>query len=350
MGQKALKMPQFVPVKSTAMKLPLTMGLLFATGILLAQTDTTAPAFQFEDIDKSPVKRYASQKITGSIPNRFISIGYEYQGAAEFANPSLMINPNTVNLASAGGLRLAVNNPVISKNNLIISLGATYWRTGYRADRPNTLALTQQLGSYGMHSAGLNATVFKPLDEKHFLLFQASGDANIITDDFKRADMRAVTFSATAIYGWKPNEDFMWGLGVARTYRMGRILHIPVLMYNRNFNERWGVEAVFPARVQFRRNFNPKSMLHLGYELEGNQYAKYSGGHTHFVQRGEIKPRITWERSLSGFWWISLQAGLRANGRFVEVSKYDGKEKDELYKPTLGNTFFFNVSLNLVSL
>lgn len=350
MGLKALKMPQFVPVKSTAMKLPLTMGLLMLSGLLYAQTDTSAPAFQFEDIDKTPVKRFATQKIPSAIPNRFISIGYEFQGAAEYSNPSLRINPNTVNLASAGGLRIAVNNPVISKNNLIINLGATYWRTGYRADNPNTLDLTQQLGSYGMHSAGLNATIFKPLNEKRFLLFQVTGDANLITDDFKKADMRAVTVSGTAIYGWKPNEDLMWGIGVARTYRMGRVLHIPVLMYNRNFNERWGVEAIFPARVQFRRNFSPKSMIHMGYELEGNQYAKYSGTHTHFVQRGEIKPRITWERSLSGFWWISLQAGLRANGRFVEVSKYDGKEKDELYKPSFGNTFFFNVSLNLVSL
>jgi hypothetical protein len=201
-----------------------------------------------------------------------------------------------------------------------------------------------------MHSAGLNATIFKPLNEKRFLLFQVLGDANLITDDFKKVDMRAVTLSATAIYGWKPNEDLMWGLGVARTYRMGRVLHIPVLMYNRNFNERWGVEAVFPARVQFRRNFNPKSMIHMGYELEGNQYANFTGNGIRYLQRGEIKPRITWERSLSGFWWISLQAGLRANGRFVEVNQYDGKEKDELYKPTLGNTFFFNVSLNLVSL
>jgi hypothetical protein len=129
-------MPQFVAVKSTAMKLPLTMGLLMLSSLLYAQTDTSAPAFQFEDIDKTPVKRYASQKIPGSIPNRFISIGYEYQGAAEFTNPSLRINPNMVNLASAGGLRLAVNNPVISKNNLIISLGATYWyaQCGFECD------------------------------------------------------------------------------------------------------------------------------------------------------------------------------------------------------------------------
>ena len=35
-----------------------------------------------------------------------------------------------------------------------------------------------------------------------------------------------------------------------------------------------------------------------------------------YLRRGELKPRITYERQLAGFVWVSAQAGLRYNYRF----------------------------------
>jgi hypothetical protein len=146
----------------------------------------------------------------------------------------------------------------------------------------------------------------------------------------------------------------MWGIGVSRTYRMGRPIIVPVLMWNQTFNNKWGTEIILPAKAFIRRNFSAKSLLLAGYELEGNQYllpganTGQQGGDI-FLQRGEIKPRIQWERQVNNFIWLSAQAGARINGRFNFTNVYNGKEENEIFRTNLGTPFYFNLSLNLIS-
>ncbi len=330
------------------------LGFFVVAKLSFAQTDSSAVisnTFSFSDVDEKPVKRYCTQKVLNQTPNRFISIGYEYQGAHDFkASPTT--RNETLRFNNAQGLRLGLFTPIVSKNNLIVNLAANYWQTNYDgASYTFPYPLYQSLNNNGLHSAGLSATVFKPLNEKKFLLFQVIGDANWQSQSGGSISSDAMTYSASAIYGFKPTENLMWGLGVSRTYRLGRPIIIPVLLYNQTFNEQWGIESVFPAKVAVRRNINKKSMLFAGYELEGNQYALNNGNlRTTFLQRGEIKTKFTYERSLFGFWWLSIQTGLRVNGRFNVVDEYNGRKTNQVVTSTLGNAFFFNVSLNLVSL
>lgn len=331
----------------------LLVFIFFSASVLNAQSDSSAqamPAMSFEDMDSKPVKRFATQKVLNQSPNRFISIGYEYQGGYDFKASPAPFN-ETLHYNNTQAIRLGLFTPIVSKNNLIINLGANYHRTlyngtGYSFPYP----LYQPLNNLGLHSAGLSLTVFKPLNEKNFMIFQLMGDAN--WQQFEKGKLAvkdAVTVSGSIIYGWKPSENLIWGLGVSRTYRLGRPLLIPVLLYNQTFNEHWGIESVFPAKAAIRRNINKKSMLFAGYELEGNQYA-LNTLQTTYLQRGEIRPRISYERKLLDYWWISIQAGLRMNGRFNTVDRYNGKQSNEVVKTTMGNALFFNISINMVSL
>jgi hypothetical protein len=321
----------------------LAIGLCISQ-FALAQTDSL-PSFQFEDVDSTPVKRYASQKVLNLSPNRFISVGYEYQGGFSY-------NGGTqADVTAARGMRVGLYTPIVSTNKLILNLAGTYWRTSFPLVQKtfNSDPFINQLQAKGTTSFGINLTGFKPLNEKNFLIGFVSTDVNYI-GNVSNIDKRALTVSATGIYGWKKGENLMWGLGVSRTYRMGRVLHLPVLLYNRTFNSQWGIEALLPARAHVRRNFNAKNILLAGYELEGNQHAIYGTNNNWYLQRGEIKTRLIYERSLYKFWWVSIQVGLRANGRFTVVNTYDGKEANEVIKPTLGNALYGNISLNLVSL
>jgi hypothetical protein len=323
--------------------------LLLAVPFLKANAQEDSTAFpQFEDVDDRPVKRYATNRVLYTTPNRFISFGYEYQGAHNISSPQFVQGDRRFD--AARGPRISVNAPVVSGTKGILNLGATYWRTAYSGTSFPDL-LYSPLEQRGLHSAGINSTLFKPLNEKNLLIVQASLDGNALVQQGASPDSKALTFSATAIYGWKKSDSLMWGLGVSRTYRMGRLIHVPVLLYNRTFNDRWGLELLLPARGVVRRNFNPKTLATLGFELEGNQYAMYAiDSLITFLQRGEIKPRLNIERNLTGFWWIALQAGVRANGRFVMVNRYNGKEENEIITTKLGTPFYFNLSLNLVSL
>ncbi|HLK98053.1 MAG TPA: DUF6268 family outer membrane beta-barrel protein, partial [Hymenobacter sp.] len=244
-----------------------------------------------------------------------------------------------------------VNAPVISRSNFILNLGLTYWNTGVSIANPETSRLFGALNR-GLRSTGVNATVFKPLDLTHFLLVQGNVDVNGTYRQFSEVSNKAVTYSGTAIYGWKRNDNFMWGLGVTRTYRAGQVLHIPVLFYNRTFNPRWGVEVIFPARANLRRSFGTSGLLMLGYEIEGNAYflGTMPAGQDLFLRRGELKPRITYERKLAGFVWLSAQAGLRYNWRFNAFGTQNPVANETaLFTNTMGTAPYVNVSINLVS-
>jgi hypothetical protein len=329
---------------------------LLLTLAAFAQNDTTTGMLQFEDMDSKPVKRYATNKVLYTTPNRFISAGFEQQGSHNISSPQFVQGPRRFN--GAGGPRIAVSAPVISRTRGILNINASYWRTAYNGADAFPDVLYNSLDERGLHHASLGATVFKPLNEKNFIILQATGDAAFLTEQGASINSKAFTSSATAIYGWKRSDSLMFGIGVARTYRLGRLIHVPVLMYNRTFNDRWGLEILLPARAAVRHNFNPKTLATLGFELEGTQYAWYRNnvgvpggtGSTLFLQRGEAKPRLNIERKLFGFWWLALQTGVRVNGRFVVVDRYNGKEQHEVITTNLGSPFYLNLSLNLVSL
>ncbi|GAB2942238.1 hypothetical protein GCM10027048_03470 [Hymenobacter coalescens] len=309
----------------------------------------------FGDADK-PAQAYATQKVLYLSPTKLISVGYEAQtgfdltatGRHQAAGPADAALARNVN--RYGGLRLGVNAPVISRSNFILNLGLTYWNTDVRLDGAEASTYFQALRR-GLRSTGASATMFKPFNEQRFLLVQANTDLN---GNYRRLDElsgKGLTYSGTAIYGWKRNDNYMWGLGVTRTYRAGQLLHIPVLLYNRTFNPRWGVEAVFPARVNLRRSFGTTSLLLLGYELEGNTY--YLGplnGQDLYLRRGEMKPRITYERQLAGFVWLSAQVGYRYNWRFNTFAEQNPQgDNKPVFDHSLDNPLYFNLSVNLVS-
>lgn len=335
------------------MKKLLYLFLLIFTYQSFSQTDTTAidEFAEYGDADDKKVKLFCSQKVNYLSPTRFISVGYEYQGAfdLESANITNPQKPVHSDVSNARGLRLAFNTPVISRSNFILSLGLTYWNTDFnKGTNSSTNELNTNLFENGIRTAGLNATIFKPLNQKNFLIFQGNADLNGTYRNFDEIDFgNQMTYSAAAIYGWKKSDNLMWGIGAARTYRLGELIYVPVLLYNKTFNPKWGIEVLLPSRAAVRRNFGTTSMLLLGYELEGNAY---SLGNNLFLRRGEVKPRITYEKQIKNFIWFSAQAGMRINARF-NVFDTQNPVENELarYTNTLGNPFYLNFSINLVS-
>ncbi|GAA3919470.1 DUF6268 family outer membrane beta-barrel protein [Hymenobacter algoricola] len=347
------------------------LALLLATAPALAQvtdTTTTAPPAlenfdEFGDVSAGG-GTYNTQKVLYISPTKLISVGYEAQLPYTLTSTGqhTLINNGEPSVAetkinSARGLRLAFNAPVISRNNLIVNLGLTYWNTGLDVANPERSLYFRQLED-GLRTTGFNATVFKPFDIKHFALVQLNADASGNYRKPGDISSKNLTYSGTAIYGWKPNDNLQWGLGLSRTYRAGQLLYIPVVLYNRTFSPKWGCEVVFPARAEIRRNFGTNALLKLGYELEGNAYYLGNAGRGDvYLRRGELKPRVTYERKLAGFVWLSAQAGLRYNYRndaFRDQNPTGEREsllgsEPSLYQNELTNPLYFNLSLNLVS-
>ena len=334
------------------------------------------------DFADQSARRYCSPKIEGLSPAKLISIGYDYQsgyglGAGAFTNKASDYSwtPDSVNVLNSRGLRLGFNIPVVSRTNLVWQMGANYWEQRYAIEGLNgepsnsSHPLIQSLQENGLRTLGVNTTLFKPLDDRRFLLFQGSADLN---GDFSLPGLmplKYLKYSAALIYGIRPNEKKQWGLGIARTYRVGELNYIPVFLFNwTDRSNKWGSEILFPARAHVRYTFNPRNMLFGGFELEGQSYRLWDSpsyilynlrGEDLEIRRGEIRLRAMYEFSLKDFVWMSVQAGYRINYRY-EVDRLSGGQ--EIYRAfgllsdapyvmenRLGNPLYFQVSVNLVS-
>jgi hypothetical protein len=328
-------------------------------------------------------RRFCSPKIEGLSPSKLISIGYDYQMGYNMSADTLNsiqtspgggfnLNAQDAQLLSSHGMRIGFNIPVIAKTNLVWQLGGNYWEQRYNFADPASLEnpMLKTLSAYGLKTAGISTTLFKPLNDKYFLLFQGSAD---YSGNYTLKDMMPLNYlkySAALIYGKRPSELKQWGVGLARTYRVGEINYIPVVLYNSTDTQnKWGTEILFPARAHVRRTINSRNMLFAGYELEGQSYRMWNTSSVDAYQmrddeleirRGEIRLRMVYEFSLKEFIWMSIQAGYRINYRFDMDRLMNGEENYRAFgliddQPeyvminNLTNPLYFNISINLVS-
>jgi hypothetical protein len=310
------------------------------------------------------VKRFCTSKITGISPTKLISLGYDFQSPYTLTTNEKLPNALESSIQATHGLRLAANFPVISRNAITINLGLTYLESNYALASGPSNPLAYSLDQSALRSTGLNLTIFKPLNEKHFILVNSSHDLN---GDYRLNEWqnpKYIKHSVLAVFGWKKHDRRQFGIGVARTYRVGEVNYIPVILYNyTSRNGKWGIESFLPARFHYRRTFSPRSMLFAGFELEGNSYrlrnrdgAFNSSTNTYSnleLRRSELRFRLVYERSLYKFLWISIQAGYRYNYSF---NVDDGEffrgffgEQTYVMENKLSNPFYTNISLNLVS-
>jgi len=224
--------------------------LLIVSNVATAQVDSSE-VFDYSKFgDAEGVKRYGTLKVLNQLPQRIVSLGYEYHAGFNMPNvPIAALLPASQNFTvnQVSSFRAQANIPLISSNKIIWQLGANYWASNFNVDNPGSNLFANSINNRSMITSGINSVIFKPLNEKNFLILQASADINGVFQEFSDITTKAITVSGTAIYGWKTSDKNMIGTGISRTYRAGQILHIPVLFWNRTFNDNWGMELLLPA-------------------------------------------------------------------------------------------------------
>lgn len=363
----------------------LSLFLVCTCFMLSAQNDSIVPPSDDEedysmydnlDFADGAAKRFCTSKVFDLSPAKLISVGFDFQGPFSLETDSFpalgdrsALPGSRSNYNGAGGLRLGANIPVISKNNIIVQLGANYWQTVYYEEEQSPVdifenPINQTLRANGLKTMGLNSTIFKPFNEKYFSIVQLSGDLNGDFTFSTLPGLERTRFSFAGIFGWKKNDRKMIGFGLSRTFRGGELLYIPVVLLNWTApNRKWGAEVLAPARAHIRRTFSSRSLAMFGYELEGNSFFLNNGvnlnadGRAIELRRSELRIRGVYERSLKNFIWVSVQAGLRYNFAFEVDNIESGNdffrgffgEQPYFMENKLSNTFYTMVSINLVS-
>ncbi len=339
-----------------------------------ADMDFSAFSGDMETVDGNVAKPYCSSKIFGITPSRLISVGYDFQPSytlttnaeSETGTPA----PQDFTVGSTHGLRISTLFPVISQNDLTVSLGFNYIESQYTfgnsfeaGDDP----LAQSLSRSGaLRSMGIGLTVFKPLDEKRFLLFSTRHDLNgdYWLDEFQ--PLGTIRHSIAGLYGWRRNDRFQSAFGISRTYLAGELNYVPIILLNYTAkNDKWGLEMILPSYAYYRRNLSTQSILRAGFSLQGatyrlqnrnGQFQDESGTVLEDIElrRSELRLQAIFEQSLSGFVWIAFEVGYRYNWTFDvdsggDFSRYFVGDDPYFSQNDLTNPVYFNVSLNLVS-
>ncbi|MFY0607497.1 MAG: hypothetical protein JXR10_12335 [Cyclobacteriaceae bacterium] len=349
---------------------PKTILILASLGFALhlqAQDD------DFEDFDPSmfeevgeSVKSFATSKVLGQSPSLLISVGYDMQGPAGLNVGAYDSYPSEdVELGLSQGFRFVSNVPILSRNNILINWGISYVHLGYaRSEDKVTGPFSENLINHDLKWLNTNFTVFKPLNENRFLLMQLGAEFNGDYGFDNMPSMENMRVPAAFIYGFKPNDKLMWGPGVSRTYLGGALNYLPVIYYYHTFdNRKWGVEALFPARVQFRYRKDSRSVIMMGYQVEGATYQLSNindyqaiGSNANFedieLRRSEIRTGLTYQRGVNDFLWFSIQAGVRLNYSYNvdEGNFYRGFDDEGFFiENQLNTAFYAQLTFSMVS-
>ncbi|WP_338814834.1 DUF6268 family outer membrane beta-barrel protein [Bernardetia sp. Wsw4-3y2] len=320
----------------------------------------------FEEADDTVIKKYCNNKINNLNPTTLIGLSYDFMFGSELESINPDDSDSTFSYKSPislnHGIRLDANIPLVSKSNIIFNATFSYWESRYNFDQVDTRdALALSLNNNPLRTATLGILAFKPLDEKHFLIFQAAtslnGNYSIGTYDAGEVepDFGKMKYTASLLYGWKKSDNQNLAIGVTRTYRGGKLLHVPIFMWNKTFNNKWGMELLLPARGSLRYNFSAKSSLNFGYELEGQSYLLQNSPNNDIfatnnyeLSKSEIRGRIELNKALSSFIRLNLQAGVAPAYRF-DLANGASNDANEVSIGSLGLPMYFRIGLNFVS-
>lgn len=310
-----------------------------------------------QDASVKPVKKkvFTNPLVLGSIPKKALSIQYESQSGFDntYRFPSLLPQDNiTQKVDNVQSLRVGYFKNLVTKPKTYITLDAGYWLSQFNAANTTTPNTQQTLFSGSFHSISAATNIFKPLDQKHFVLINTSLELNGNSESLKNLSAKNLFVGGAAIYGWKKGLSSMTGVGVLRAYRLGRVIHTPAILWNKTFNPKWGVEMLLPARAVVRYRPNKENIFTAGFDLEGGQFAVSTAGasilNNTFLQRGEIRPKLGWEKELSKNTRFTLNTGVRINGRLDVAEGYDSKNIVMENSPK--TNLFINVGLHVLNL
>ncbi|PKP13379.1 MAG: hypothetical protein CVU08_05745 [Bacteroidetes bacterium HGW-Bacteroidetes-3] len=243
--------------------------------------------------------------------------------------------------------------PIVDKPYLNILGGIKYTFEEYHFENldENSNPFYRSLEDKALKSIGANVTVIKPTKSNKFWILRANADFN---GDYSGSNSGSLTdylkFSISPALGWKVNDNFSYALGVSYNYRFGSPLILPVVAINKNFNEKWGIEAILPLFIKSRYIHNSGLNWLNTIEVDGASYklnnlepelGQFNNIHLH---RSAIQFSTRIEKRLVGWLWAASEVGYNENLTY-NVTNSNRSKKDIIFENTLKGGLLFNVSL-----
>ncbi|WP_439881134.1 DUF6268 family outer membrane beta-barrel protein [Pontibacter sp. MBLB2868] len=327
----------------------LTLLLVFCIFIYEQHAQAQSPEVE-------TLEEYATPNVRGMGKSRGVIVGYErlpnFDIDSESDDPKIGNGSGRVHRHNKFYVRAfapAVNKP---QTKVIVGIDYKLEEFNFSEISPSSYSLYRYLEDKDLKSLGLQVAYLHSMDNRRFYLFRIKGELNgdYTRDNISIPDYLKVTLDLA--YGWKRTPDYALGIGLQLGYAYGRQSIYPGILFNKTFNDKWGVESIFPANARVRYNFDEKTLLYGGYRLEGASYDIFANstalqefGEIEF-RRTDIKGLLRLEREIYDFIWFGVEGGFRQYYRhriFDEVGS-----RDPLITNDLAGAGYVNVEIFLV--
>lgn len=310
------------------------------------------PIFLPDDFDyeAEDVGCICTPGVINKSPGKGLLIEYKLTSGGSFTPDEVATGISPSKVTNLGRLRLRLKVPVIIKPKVKFLVGFDHFRENYNFNfiQPVFAEQLNLLANTTLKTSRITGYFLQSFGENNYLGLQVrgafSGNYNgiIDTDSYYRQ------LRASAIWGVKKRDDLEWGIGLVYSENFSRKRVLPFFLYNRTYNERWGLESAFPVSILMRYNFTPTSLLLFGPELTSANYAlrgeQQSPEDDYYFRHTELQFGAKYERQISPWIWANIHAGLQVNFD----SRYEkALNIDELFEPDLITGAFLKIGLFL---
>ena len=287
-----------------------------------------------QDLVLSPIgETFCKPGVVGKSPSKGLVFDYTVLPNIKvypFKNGIQDLNPQNL---SSNRLSFKLKAPIIYKKSFTMLVGFAHYRESYEVSRlaNGDETILNSINERSLKSSRLSLYMIKPVNNKIYMAFKADASFNGDYKGLISFNSRYVKYNVALILGVKPRPDIEWGAGLLfrSSFVRSSVPVLPFGIYNRTFNEKWGIETVLPVSIKGRYRINTKSLLLFGPEYESRTYSldNINSGTPHsnfsefFMKRSELKFAVSYQRQLTNWIWLNAQTGYshNFNTRFTEI-------------------------------
>lgn len=285
--------------------------------------------------------------------SRGAELSYTINSGFDFYDASLsndVASRSKVDFISSYKAKLKI--PLLNKKNFKMLLGYEYneqtYHFGQITSPHNTLF--SDFDGKSLKSTRYTLYMSKPFNEKYYSVLRMRATFNGDYQGMASFENRYATYSGIAALGIKVNDNHEWGVGLSYSTGFRNTRLIPFLVYNRTFNQHWGIEAIVPLQIMGRYNYSPNTILLFGAEYTSNAYSvdlrqdMLADPSIFHIRHAAIDASVTLEQKICPWLWFEAKGGYRMpfSSDFENISIPEAS-----FEASQNNSFFLKVGLFL---
>ena len=300
--------------------------LAFCLSLSLEVNAQDRPIILPEDVEHNTLELkcyFCKPGIRNKTRSRGVEIAYNFtQGGQVKEEEDGTLVPPFSEVNYLRNLIFKLKVPFLNRDGVKILGGFAHQTERYKFDLigPSFNEVFDRIGSRLLKNTSFSLMAIKPIDDKQYISGQYKVNFNGDYPGLAALRSRYLAQNISALYGRKLSDDFEWGVGFSFSTNFRRtITFIPFFLYNRNFNDKWGIEMVLPAFVHGRYNISNTTILSFGPKYNSRSYSidvvegaiqeKKIFGMNH----SEVLLMISLERKLHPWIWFHVEGGYQVN-------------------------------------